>query len=72
MLRRDESSTPQQAGLNLTLRFRDLILYGVILIQPPAPHVVTPSGTYNIRLYVTDPHEGTVKSLPFTLPVTVK
>jgi hypothetical protein len=39
---------------------------------PPAPHVVTPSGTYNVRLYATDPHDGTVKTLPFTIPVTVK
>ena len=39
---------------------------------PPAPHVVTPSGTYNVRLYATDPHDGTVKSLPFTLAVTIK
>jgi len=39
---------------------------------PPAPHVVTPSGTYNIRVYATDPVDGTVKTLPFTLPVTIK
>jgi hypothetical protein len=39
---------------------------------PPAPHVVTPSGTYNIRIYATDPVDGTVKTLPFTLPVTIK
>ena len=39
---------------------------------PPAPHVVTPSGTYNVRIYATDPIDGTVKTLPFTLPVTVK
>jgi hypothetical protein len=38
---------------------------------PPAPHVSTPPGTYNVRLYATDPHDGTVKTLPFTLPVTV-
>ena len=39
---------------------------------PPSPHVVTPSGTYNVRIYATDPHDGTVKSLPFTLTVTIK
>ncbi len=39
---------------------------------PPAPHVVTPSGTYNVRLYATHPHDGTLITLPFTLPVTVK
>ncbi len=39
---------------------------------PPAPHVVTPSGTYNVRLYATDPVDGTVKTLPFTIAVTVK
>ena len=39
---------------------------------PPAPHVVTPSGTYNVRLYATDPKDGTTKSLPFTLAVTIK
>ncbi len=39
---------------------------------PPAPHVTTPSGTYNVRLYATDPYDGTVKTLPFTIPVTVK
>ena len=39
---------------------------------PPAPHVVTPSGTYNIRIYATSPTDGTVKSLPFTLAVTVQ
>jgi Bacterial Ig-like domain (group 3) len=39
---------------------------------PPAPHVVTPSGSYNIRLYATDPVSGITKTLPFTLPVTVK
>ncbi len=39
---------------------------------PPAPHVVTPAGTYNIRLYATDPTDGSTKTLPFTLPVTVK
>jgi sugar lactone lactonase YvrE len=39
---------------------------------PPAPHVVTPSGTYNIRLYATDPNDGTVKTLPYTLTVTIQ
>jgi hypothetical protein len=39
---------------------------------PPAPHVVTPSGTYNVKLYATDPHDGTVKTLPFTIAVTVQ
>ena len=39
---------------------------------PPAPNVVTPSGSYNVRIYATDPHDGTVKTLLFTLPVTVK
>jgi hypothetical protein len=39
---------------------------------PPAPHVVTPSGTYNVRIYATDPVDGTVKTLPYTLPVTVQ
>lgn len=39
---------------------------------PPAPHVTTPSGTYNVALYATDPHDGTVKTLPFTIAVTVK
>jgi len=38
---------------------------------PPAPKVSTPPGTYNVRLYATDPHDGTVKTLPFTLPVTI-
>jgi hypothetical protein len=39
---------------------------------PSAPHVVTPAGTYNVRVYATDPVDGTVKTLPFTLSVTVK
>jgi amino acid transporter len=30
-------STPQPFGLRRSLRFRDLILYGIILIQPTAP-----------------------------------
>ena len=32
-----EGTTSQPAGLKRTLRFRDLILYGIILIQPTAP-----------------------------------
>jgi hypothetical protein len=39
---------------------------------PPAPHVVTPPGTYKVSLYATDPHDGTIKSLPFTLSVTIQ
>ena len=39
---------------------------------PPAPHVVTPAGVYNVRIYATDPKDGTTKSLPFTIPVTIK
>ena len=39
---------------------------------PPAPHVVTPPGTYNIRIYATDPVNATVKTLPFTLQVIIK
>jgi hypothetical protein len=38
---------------------------------PPAPHVSTPPGTYTIRVYATDPLDGTTKSLPFTVTVTV-
>jgi putrescine importer len=32
-----QSANAQPAGLKRTLRFRDLILYGIILIQPTAP-----------------------------------
>jgi len=39
---------------------------------PPAPHVVTPAGTYNVSLYATDPVSGKVATLPFTIAVTVK
>lgn len=39
---------------------------------PPAPHVITPSGTYNVRVYGTDPQDGSVKTLPFTVQVVVK
>lgn len=38
---------------------------------PSKPLVTTPAGSYNIRLYATDPKTGAVKTLPFTLPVTV-
>ena len=39
---------------------------------PPAPHVVTPKGSYNVRFYATDAGTGQVVSLPYTLPVTVQ
>jgi hypothetical protein len=39
---------------------------------PPAPHVVTPAGTYNVGLYATDPVSGKAVTLPFTIAVTVK
>ncbi len=39
---------------------------------PPAPHVTTPSGTYNVRIYTVDRISGQVSSLPFTLGVTIK
>jgi len=39
---------------------------------PPAPHVVTPSGTYNVSVYATDPITGKKTTLPFTIAVTVK
>ena len=39
---------------------------------PPAPRVVTPSGTYQVRIYATDPASGAVTTLPFTLPLTIK
>ncbi len=32
-----ENVNPESAGLKRTLRFRDLVLYGIILIQPTAP-----------------------------------
>lgn len=38
---------------------------------PPAPHYVTPSGTKNVSIIVTDESSGQQYSLPFTLPVTV-
>ncbi len=39
---------------------------------PPSPHVVTPSGTYNVSFVARNPVTGQIVSLPFTLPVTVK
>ncbi|HTV82994.1 MAG TPA: Ig-like domain repeat protein [Acidobacteriaceae bacterium] len=39
---------------------------------PPAPHYVTPSGTYKVSIIVTDEASGAQDSLPFTIPVTVK
>ncbi len=40
---------------------------------PPAPHVTTPSGTYNVRIVTTDPSaNNAVVSLPFTIGVTVQ
>lgn len=39
---------------------------------PPAPHYVTPAGTYNVTIMVTDAGSNTQDSLPFTLPVTIK
>jgi hypothetical protein len=41
-------------------------------VTPPAPHVVTPAGTYIVKLYATDPKDGTVKSLPATFTVVVQ
>jgi hypothetical protein len=39
---------------------------------PPAPHVITPSGSYNVRIYTVDLVSGQVSSLPFTLSVTIQ
>jgi sugar lactone lactonase YvrE len=39
---------------------------------PPAPHVTTPSGTYNVSIYTLDLNTGKVSSLPFTLGVTIQ
>ena len=39
---------------------------------PPAPHVTTPSGTYNVRIYAIDLTSGKVSSLPFTLSLTIQ
>ncbi len=38
---------------------------------PPAPHVTTPAGTYNVRIYTVDLISNQVSSLPFTLGVTI-
>ena len=32
-----DNAQPGSIGLKRTLRFRDLVLYGIILIQPTAP-----------------------------------
>lgn len=39
---------------------------------PPAPHVVTPPGTYNVRMYTIDLTTLKTSSLPFTLSVTIQ
>ncbi|MGB6133435.1 MAG: Ig-like domain repeat protein [Acidobacteriaceae bacterium] len=39
---------------------------------PPAPHDVTPSGTYNVSIIVTDEASGQQYSVPFTLGLTMK
>jgi sugar lactone lactonase YvrE len=39
---------------------------------PPSPHVTTPSGTYNVRIYTVDLTTDQTSSLPFTLSVTIK
>jgi hypothetical protein len=39
---------------------------------PAAPHVTTPAGTYNVRIYTIDLTSGQVSSLPFTLSVTMQ
>lgn len=39
---------------------------------PPAPHVTTPAGTYNMTIYALDLTSGTITSLPFTLTVTIQ
>jgi sugar lactone lactonase YvrE len=39
---------------------------------PPAPHVITPSGLYNVRIYTVDLTSGQVSSLPFTLGLTIQ
>ena len=38
---------------------------------PPAPHVATPPGTYQVSIVTLDPSSGHQESLPFTMPVTV-
>ena len=39
---------------------------------PPAPHVTTPPGTYNVRIYTIDLTTDKVSSLPFTLSLTIQ
>ncbi len=39
---------------------------------PVVQHVVSPSGTYNVRIYTVDLTTNQVSSLPFTLPVTIQ
>jgi hypothetical protein len=39
---------------------------------PPAPVVVTPSGSSTVAVTATDATTGKAVSIPFTLPVTVK
>ena len=38
---------------------------------PPAPHVTTPAGTYNVSIYTLDLQTNQISSLPFTLSVTI-
>jgi len=38
---------------------------------PPAPHVTTPTGTYNVSIYTLDLGTNKISSLPFTLSVTI-
>jgi sugar lactone lactonase YvrE len=38
---------------------------------PPAPHVTTPAGTYNVSIYTLDLGTNQISSLPFTLSVTI-
>jgi hypothetical protein len=38
---------------------------------PPAPHVTTPAGTYNVSIYTLDLGTNKISSLPFTLSVTI-
>ena len=38
---------------------------------PPSPHVITPAGTYKVRMYTVDLISNQVSSLPFTLSVTI-
>lgn len=39
---------------------------------PSAPHVTTPPGTYNVRIYTIDLTTDKVSSLPFTLSLTIQ